>query len=158
LKKLILGLLFLASLNGLSSCSSSSDSATPAVTQLPGSKGTMTATVNGQSFVSNYAVAVKTGVFSISGANTSISGTKQINLSGIISQTGTYQMTDKSTSNNYAIGLYVEGNLKTYSATSGTLIITELSTTKAKGTFSFSATSGGTETINITNGAFDINL
>jgi hypothetical protein len=67
-------------------------------------------------------------------------------------------MTDKSTSNNYAIGLYVEGNLKTYSATSGTLIITELSTTKAKGTFSFSATSGGTETINITNGAFDINF
>jgi hypothetical protein len=165
--KLFVGMLFIVSLAGnLSSCSSSSDSAaTPAVAQLPGSKGTVTATINGQGFASNFAAGAGSGVLSVSGNYSTTTGTKQIAISGMITKTGTYQMNDIG-GNNFAIALYTETTvtssgsftIKTYSATSGSLVVTQLSTTKAKGTFSFAASDGGGQNVNVTNGVFDINL
>ncbi len=135
-------------------------------------KGTMTATVDGQAFSANLSQAQNTsGTLAISGNTVSSSGTtgntKQITISGRIAATGTYQFGTASTiAGNPIIATYTDisgtatgtTGTATYGANSGTLVITELSATKVKGTFNFSGSSSAGKTISVTNGVFDINF
>ncbi len=172
LKITFLGLcLVITILGGLTSCGSSDSTAAPTVQQLPGSKGTMAATVNGQAFGSNLTQAVRnSSIISVSGNATSTSGTtgntKTINLGfSQLQQIGTYQINNQTFASGI-IASYSEfsantggiGSADTYSATSGSVTVTELSSTKIKGTFNFVASNGTNKTVTITNGAFDVSL
>lgn len=171
LKKIFLGLCLTSAIfSGLTSCGSDS-TAVPAVQQLPGSKGTITATVNGQTFGSNLTQSTRnSSIISIAGNATSSTGatgnTKNINLSfSQLKQTGTYQLNNQSFASGI-IASYSElsattggiTSADTYSATSGSVTITELSSTKIKGTFNFSAENSSGKTVTITNGVFDISF
>lgn len=124
--------------------------------------GSMTAKVNGD----NWGATAITAVYS--GGNVSIGGTqiaggssKQFNISGMMSGPGTY-----------SVGLltptriqYSEGSMasvKTFLPKSGQIVVESLSSTGAKGTFSFEAQEQvlgggqGTDTRSITNGSFDV--
>jgi hypothetical protein len=161
--------LLLGSLTLGTSCSS--DSASPAtVTQIPGSKGTMTATVGGQSFAANFSTATRSsGIVSISGNNisttTTTGMTKQINISAQISQAGKYQMgLGGGLAGNFVTAVYAEGTgtsggvsgLTGYTSTAGELNVTEFTATKIKGTFSFSGRSNSGQVLAISGGSFDI--
>ena len=127
------------------------------------SHGAMTAKVDGTAWdADNVTQATwENGVLGFGGAQINGGNNKQIIITGLVAEPG-----------NYAIGgiTGLQGNfsdgsgtsIRTFVATSGTLVVEELSESGAKGTFSFQAKeqniggSSGNETRSITDGTFDI--
>jgi hypothetical protein len=136
-------------------------------------KGTFTATVGGQAFTANVASANNnTGTISILGNLVSTTGTtsntKQLSIVGKIASTGTYSLgvggaiSGNAISAAYseitATGTTVSSSI-IYGATSGQLVITELSTTKVSGTVSFTGVETSTgKSITVSSGAFNVNF
>ncbi len=140
----------------LQSCGSDSDDSNN-----PLSQGTMTATVDGVSYTATSVVGGTFGVFNVTGSelkgsttNTisislpNLTGTGPIEIDGFLSGIAAYY-----TGNPNSVDYFNNG----FTASSGTVNITEFTATKVSGTFSFVATSG-TTTLNVTNGAFSLNL
>lgn len=135
----------------------------------PNSDGTLTASVNGSSFSAALVTATGTtdvlavaGVTNIDGS----SGSNQRQL--VISVAGPSVGTHHTSMQNPGVVLtYIEGdpsNLATYVASgitgSGTVVISELSASGAKGTFEFTAFRDGNpnsgDQVEVTNGSFDV--
>lgn len=131
------------------SCSKSdSDSSTnPTATG-----GSMSATVAGTAWQANTVSAVRTsGVLAMVGAQIAGEQNKQININGMVSGTGEYDLAPFAS---FVSATYAEGTGAGAAgsiAQSGTLVVTELGS-RVKGTFSFRTQSG----VQITNGTFDI--
>ncbi len=121
------------------------------------SKGSISAKVDGNSWSATDVQAVYTsGVFNIGGAQISGGDNKQINIGGMISAPGTYQLGGFS-------GItvtYTEGsaaNVKIFLTQSGTMKVDQLTSTGAKGTFSFQAKEQqGSGVRSVTEGTFDV--
>lgn len=122
--------------------------------------GTMTAKVDGVDFDATLAVqaTLDQGVFVVAGNN---GNAQQIQITlNNISSSGTYQIGGSMTNPN--MGLYVDGPSAAESYTtivgvgSGTVEITELTDTSAKGTFSFTARNTAGDEKSVTEGAFDV--
>lgn|GEM_PF-2240868 len=124
-------------------------------------KGSVSAKVNGTAWSANQVQATyQSSVLGIGGSQISGAENKQINISGLVPGTGTYQLGLIS-----PISLsYTEGtaaNVKIFTAKSGTLKVDELSASGAKGSFSFtgqeqSSSGAGSETRSVTDGTFDV--
>ena len=162
--------LVLALVTTLSSCSSDSSSSGS------GGLGTLKASVGGTSFKSipqaATAIIASNGTFQ----NLSISGADATGKSLILTiigeniGVGTYSITDQS--DEIASGTYTEVDISNPSSAqvwgapydgggnSGSIIITSMTATNVKGTFSFTAINAttGTGTKAITNGVFNVNL
>ncbi len=116
------------------------------------SNGSVTAKVNGTSWSATTVQATWTSnVLGIGGAQIIGGENQQINISGMVAATGTYQLNGFSG----VIATYGKGSgtsVEPFAAQSGTLKVDELSSSGAKGTFSFQ-TNGGPS---ITEGTFDV--
>ncbi len=130
-------------------CSSDDDSGT---NNNNNSNGSVTAKVNGTSWGATTVQATWTSnVLGIGGAQIIGGENQQINISGMIPATGTYQLTGFSG----VIATYAKGSgtsVQTFTAMSGTLKVDQLSSSGAKGTFNFQTTGGNS----ITEGSFDV--
>ncbi len=124
----------------------------------PASAGSVTLTVDGASWNASLSVqAVNTnGVINVTGSD---SNAKQASIVLYnVTKTGTYTVGGIGNSNSlrWTEGL---GQNDTYSANgiigSGTITVTELSSTKIKGTFSFTGVNTAQATKSITDGAFE---
>lgn len=121
------------------------------------SKGSVSANVNGAAWSATTVQSTyQGGVLGIGGAQISGAENKQINISGLVSGPGTYQL-----------GLiapltvtYAEGSgtsVKTFVARSGSVKVDAISATSAKGSFSFEAQDQqGNGTRSVTEGTFDV--
>jgi hypothetical protein len=124
--------------------------------------GSVSAKVNGSAWAASSVQATwQSNVLSIGGSQLNGSNNHQINIAGLVSQTGTYQLNPFAGLNaNYTEAGVSQGGLssKIFSVTSGTLVVNTLTATGASGTFSFEAkdAQGGTETRSITEGKFDV--
>ena len=156
-------------LTGLTSCGSDPVAAIATAA----SKGTMSATIDGQGFTANLStVKTSSSITTISGGIVGSSGTtgttKQLTFSGNLPATGTYVLGNGGIiSANPIAATYSEAsstvggsnNLINYGATTGELKITELTSSKIKGTFNFSGYDlNSKKTITVANGVFDINF
>jgi chorismate synthase len=140
---------------------------TPTIVQSCGggsSSGSMSATVNGSSFVATCltSVSIVGGILAFGGTNISSSNAsnyEDISMAIVAAAPGTYQVTATSSSNaKLSIGgsqQWVAGVLQ---GGSGTVVIDTLTATGASGTFSFNlvAGPGGSGTKTITNGKFNL--
>ena len=152
--------LFLIILSGLFISCGSSDNGTDS-TNNNNTNGSMKAKVAGNNWEANTAVVgvYTAGVLTITGqfTNAQTSDSKQVSLT----------IMQNAAVGTFTVGLlgpaqarYTEASLQnltgdTYIGTSGTIEITELSDTSAKGTFSFSgALNGNGSVIQVTNGTF----
>lgn len=126
------------------------------------SNGTMTAKVDGVDFEATLAVqaSLDEGVFVVAGNNGN-SQQIQITLNGV-SSAGTFQIGGSATNPN--MGLYVDGPSAEESYTtivgvgSGTVELTELTDSSAKGTFSFEARNTPGDVVNVTEGSFEVSF
>ena len=114
-------------------------------------KGSITAKINGTSWSANNVQATWTSnVLGMGGAQIIGGENQQINISGMVPATGTYQLNPLSgISASYTKGS--GSSVDPHVAMSGTLVVTELSSSGAKGTFSFQA---GPHSV--TEGSFDL--
>ncbi len=119
--------------------------------------GTVSAKVAGSSFNATVVTALNTnGVLAI-GANLGASSStqEQFNLTVNNASTGTFQFGIGG-----AIGIYSKGssvsNLKAYTALSGSIELDEFSSGGASGTFSFTGRTTGGESLQVTEGQFDV--
>ena len=124
--------------------------------------GSVSAKVNGSAWSASSVQATwQNNVLAIGGAQLNGSDNHQINITGLISKTGTYQLNPFAGLNASYTEAGASGgsvNAKIFSVTSGTLVVESLSTTGASGTFSFEAkdSQGGSETRSITDGKFNV--
>jgi hypothetical protein len=140
---------------------------TPTIVQSCGggsSSGSMSASVNGSSFVATCLVSVSIvgGILAFGGTNISSSNAanyQDISMAIVATAPGTYQVT-ASSSNNAKLSIggsqqWVAGVLQ---GGSGTVVIDTLTATGTSGTFSFNlvAGPGGSGTKTITNGKFNL--
>jgi hypothetical protein len=119
--------------------------------------GSIGAKVNGSSWsATNIQATWTNNVLGLGGSRIQGADNHQINITGMISAPGTYQLNPFAGLN----ATYTEGsaaNVKIFTVTSGQIVVTELSSSGAKGTFSFNATQNqGSETRSITEGTFDV--
>ncbi|MEO5931567.1 MAG: DUF6252 family protein [Candidatus Kapaibacterium sp.] len=122
--------------------------------------GSISAKVSGASWAAtNVQSTWQSNVLSLGGSQIQGSGNQQINITGLISKTGTYQLNPFAGLNASYTEATTSGGVsaKIFSVTSGTLVVGTLSATGASGTFSFEAKeSQGTGTRSITEGKFDV--
>ncbi len=123
--------------------------------------GSISAKVDGAAWsATNVQASNKSGVLGIGGAQISGAENKQINIAGLVSGVGTYQLgLFSGITVTYAEGSL--GNIKTFVAHSGTLKVDELSSSGAKGTFSFeareqNASGAGSATRTVSDGTFNV--
>ena len=120
--------------------------------------GTLSATVDGASFNATTIITTyQSGVLSI-GANlgaTQAGQQEQINLTVNGAAAGTFAFGIGG-----AVGVYSKAesitNIKAYTALSGSLTISEMDDNGAKGTFSFQGRDNDANTIQVSNGQFDV--
>lgn len=128
------------------------------------SKGSMSAKVSSASWSATTVQSTyASGVLAIGGSQINGSQNKQINIQGLISATGTYQLglISPIQANYTEADGPSAAQIKTFSCTSGTLKVDELTSTGAKGTFSLEmreqgASGAGTATRSITDGTFNV--
>lgn len=150
LKKAVMiamGLLIL-SLFTLTSCSDDNSADQDA------GSGTMTATINGQNWEGVEVQAIyENGVFTIAGSDVVPGNTQQINISGMLSSEGTYQIRLIGG----IMGIYTSATSPTdvnpNLGTTGELVIEELSNGRTSGSFQFSG-----QGFNVTEGEFSISF
>lgn len=127
----------------------------------PNNAGTLTATADGSSFQSELVtVTFQSGVLSIAGitnADGSDGSTqRQIILTIPNAATGTFGVSPFMG----VIATYADADLtnpaNAYAGTSGQIVIDALSDSSAEGSFSFTATNNGGDTVEISNGQFDV--
>lgn len=124
--------------------------------------GSVSAKVNGSAWSATTVQATwQSSVLGIGGSQLNGSTNHQINITGLVSQPGTYQLNPFAGLNaSYTEAGASAGSIsaKVFAVTSGTLVIESLSATGASGTFSFEAkdSQGGTETRSITDGKFNV--
>lgn len=124
----------------------------------PGGGGTLTATVGGASFSATTIVAsFQSGVLSIGGNLGASQGgqQEQINLTVNGAAVGSFTFGIGG-----AVGVYSKAesvtNIAAYTALSGTLTVSALDADGAEGTFSFQGRDNTGNTIQVSNGAFDV--
>ncbi len=122
--------------------------------------GTLKATVDGTAWTASMAVVANnnSGLITITGSD---SGAKQLQLIvHNVTASGTFNLGGSMT--NQSHGRWTAGIASSQSYTnmmgqgSGTVDFTEVSDTGAKGTFAFTAQNSEGETVNITNGTFNV--
>jgi hypothetical protein len=153
--KLFAAILLLTSIT-FSGCKKNDDNNNPS-----GSAGTMSLTVDGSDWSATLSVQAvnSSGVVNITGSDSNANQASVI-LYGV-SATGTYQVGPANPSNQLR---WTAGTdpMNTYQANgvigSGTVTITELTATKAVGTFQFTGYNTAQQSKVITNGAFDVNF
>lgn len=124
--------------------------------------GSMSAKVNGSGWSpTNVQTSYQSGVLSIGGSRINGGDNHQINIAGMVSGPGTYQLgLFSALTVSYSEGTSTGGiSVTIFTATSGTVVIEELDDEGAKGTFSFEARDGsgqGTQSRSITEGTFDV--
>jgi len=125
------------------------------------SNGSMGAKVNGSGWgATSIQTSWQSNVLSLGGSEIAGSGNRQINITAMVSSTGTYQFNPFAGINaSYTEGSFSGGvNVKIYQVTSGTLKVDKLTSSGASGTFSFEGkeSQNGTETRSVTEGTFDV--
>lgn len=127
------------------------------------SHGSMSAKVDGTAWDADNVTQATwaNGVLGFGGAQINGGNNKQIIITGLVAEPGEYAIGGiTGLQGNYSDGS--GSSIRTFTATSGTLVVQELSESGAKGTFSFEAKeqniggSSGNETRSITNGSFNI--
>jgi hypothetical protein len=138
----------------LAACSSSSSPADPA-------NGTVKATIEGEAFSATLATSATntSGVLAIAGSD---SRGRQIQLRIIgADKAGTYSLGGITNPNIATVTLAPESS-QTYVTSmvggSGTIVITELSTAKVAGTFTFTAMNSASVQKKVTDGSFNLTL
>lgn len=140
----------------LSSCKSDSTSSNN--TNNSNSTAGVSATVNGGAWAATTVQAVwKNNALGIGGVEVAGIASRQINISGVVTQPGTYQLGPTTG----IIATFTDATaagVKIFIVSSGSLVVEELSATGAKGTFQYEAreSNGGSETRSITNGRFNV--
>lgn len=123
------------------------------------SAGTLKATVGGNSFDAVLVVTTfQSGVLSVTGnlGATQAGSNEQLSITLPNASTGSHSFGIGG-----AIGVWATGSLSAldgYTALSGTLNITTLSSDRAVGTFSFSGQNNNGDQIQVSNGEFDVKL
>lgn len=155
---LFLTLLLIPSLIGCDSGSDDDDGGNN-----PSNAGTLTATADGSSFQSELVTATfQSGVFNVA-AITNADGSdgatqRQIILTVPNAATGTFDVSPFMG----IIVTYADADLtnpaNAYTGISGQIVIDELSDSGAAGSFSFTATNNDGDTVEVTNGQFDVTL
>jgi len=133
----------------LAGCSSDDDNGTDGSNN---SKGSITAKINGTSWSANNVQATwQNNVLGLGGAQIIGGENQQINIQGMVTAAGTYQLGGFS----MIVATFTKGSgssVQPYTAISGTLKVDQLSSSGAKGTFNFQ-TDGANS---ITEGSFDV--
>jgi hypothetical protein len=123
--------------------------------------GSVSAKVGGTAWAAtNVQASWSSNVLALGGSQIKGSDNFQINISGMIPSTGTYQLNPFAGLNaSYTESSSAGGiSVKIFSVTGGTLVVDKLTSSGASGTFSFEAkdSQGGTATRSITEGKFDV--
>lgn len=155
----ILSLLFVAIISIICAGCGGDDATGPG-----NSKGSMSAKVSSASWSATTVQSTySSGVLAIGGSQINGSQNKQINIQGLISAPGTYQLglVSPITANYTEADGPSAAQIKTFSCTSGTLKVDELSATGAKGSFALEmreqgSSGAGTATRSITEGTFNV--
>ncbi|MEM6784908.1 MAG: DUF6252 family protein [Bacteroidota bacterium] len=147
----------------LAGCDSSSDDDSGSDASCPPANqasGTFTATAGGSSFDAACIQVIVTGsTFSITGienfGQTGTTAQEQINLNVFGASAGQYSL-PLGGSFSYAINQSGSVTPDTYGGVSGSITLTELTDTSAKGTFSFTGVNMSQNQIEVTSGSFDV--
>lgn len=150
------GFLMVLGLALLSSCKSDSTSANG--TNNNNSATGVSAKVNGSAWAATTVQSSwNNNALGIGGVEIAGATSRQVNITGIVTQPGTYQLGPFTG----IIATFSDGSatgVKIYMVTSGSLVVEELSATGAKGTFQFEAkeANGGSDARSITDGKFNV--
>ncbi len=121
------------------------------------SNGTMQATVAGNAWNATTVQATRAnGVLALAGAQIVGGENQQINISGLVNGTGTFNfgITAGLTA---TFGRGSGTSVETFAALSGNLTVTELTDNSAKGSFAYTATNPQTQqSVTVADGSFDV--